>query len=248
LARYELVINKVLNGQDNRTTLMIKNIPNKYDQEMLLEAINKNFKGTYDFFYLPIDFKNKCNVGYAFINFIHPSTLVPFHEEFNHKKWEKFNSEKVCFITYARIQGKLAFIDHFRNSSLMYEDQTCRPLIFHSSGPNMGELEPFPPANVPRPREPEGFLPGNILRPRETDAFLSGTVTRAREELLVPGNARTRETEVFLPPNVSRVREMEVFPPAGVPRTREVEAFPVSANMPSRPGGCREEFVDEFNK
>jgi len=156
LARFELVLKKVVSGQDTRTTLMIKNIPNKYDQEMLLEALNKNFKGSYDFFYLPIDFKNKCNVGYAFINFIRPETVAPFHEEFNYKKWEKFNSEKVCKITYARIQGKLAFIDHFRNSSLMYEDQTCRPLIFHSSGPTMGEIEPFPPANVPRARSGVG--------------------------------------------------------------------------------------------
>jgi len=31
----------------------------------------------------------------------------------------------------------------------MYEDPACRPLIFHSSGPNVGTLEPFPPANVP---------------------------------------------------------------------------------------------------
>lgn len=157
LSRYELVVKRVLSGQDTRTTLMIKNIPNKYDQEMLLEAINHNFKGTYDFFYLPIDFKNKCNVGYAFINFINYLTVASFHEEFDQKKWEKFNSEKVCKITFARIQGKAAFIDHFRNSSLMYEDQACRPLIFHSSGPSIGQLENFPPANALRSRSSENI-------------------------------------------------------------------------------------------
>lgn len=148
LAKYEIHLEKVLNGDDLRTTLMVKNIPNKYDQEMLLETVNKKFKGTYDFFYLPIDFKNKCNVGYAFINFIEPTTVAKFFEDFNQKRWEKFNSEKVCSIAYARIQGKIAFIDHFRNSSLMCEDPSCRPLIFYSSGPKIGTLEPFPPANV----------------------------------------------------------------------------------------------------
>lgn len=56
----------------DKTTIMLRNIPNKYTQAMLLEAVNSGFKGLYDFLYLPIDFKNKCNVGYAFINFIHP--------------------------------------------------------------------------------------------------------------------------------------------------------------------------------
>jgi hypothetical protein len=36
---------------------MIKNIPNKYTQKMLLQTINENHKDRYDFFYLPIDFK-----------------------------------------------------------------------------------------------------------------------------------------------------------------------------------------------
>jgi hypothetical protein len=147
----------VREGADIRTTLMIKNIPNKYSQKMLLAAVDENHHGYYDFFYLPIDFKNKCNVGYAFINFINFRSIVPFYEEFNNKKWEKFNSEKVCEITYARIQGKSALIGHFQNSSLMsYEDKKCRPIIiFHRDGTNIGEQKLFPSAMV-RNTKPKG--------------------------------------------------------------------------------------------
>ena len=41
---------------DGRTTIMIRNIPNKYTQEMLLEMFEKNHKKKIDFFYLPIDY------------------------------------------------------------------------------------------------------------------------------------------------------------------------------------------------
>ena len=40
-----------------KTTLMIKNIPNRYNKSMLLRTLNKNHAGKFDFFYLPIDFK-----------------------------------------------------------------------------------------------------------------------------------------------------------------------------------------------
>ncbi|XP_068305593.1 protein MEI2-like 1 isoform X3 [Pyrus communis] len=142
--QYELDIERIRHGEDRRTTLMIKNIPNKYTSKMLLAAIDEQCRGIYDFLYLPIDFKNKCNVGYAFINMIDPHQIVPFYKAFNGKKWEKFNSEKVASLAYARIQGKAALIAHFQNSSLMNEDKRCRPILFHTEGPNAGDPEPFP--------------------------------------------------------------------------------------------------------
>jgi hypothetical protein len=36
---------------------MIRHIPNKYSTQSLLEEINVQFKGKYDFFYLPMDFE-----------------------------------------------------------------------------------------------------------------------------------------------------------------------------------------------
>jgi hypothetical protein len=35
---------------------MVRNIPNKYSQDMLLELFEKNHKKKFDFFYLPIDY------------------------------------------------------------------------------------------------------------------------------------------------------------------------------------------------
>ncbi|KAL9231563.1 hypothetical protein vseg_006779 [Gypsophila vaccaria] len=141
---YELNIDRILRGDDCRTTLMIKNIPNKYTSKMLLATIDEQHRGKYDFVYLPIDFKNKCNMGYAFINMIDPIQIVGFHQTFEGRKWEKFNSEKVATLAYARIQGKGALIAHFQNSSLMNEDKRCRPILFHTDGPNAGDQEPFP--------------------------------------------------------------------------------------------------------
>lgn len=34
---------------------MIRHIPNKYTPSSILEEINQNFRGKYDFFYMPID-------------------------------------------------------------------------------------------------------------------------------------------------------------------------------------------------
>ena len=122
---------------------MVRNIPNKYTQRMLLDELDIVHHGHYDFFYLPIDFKNRCNVGYAFINFIHPLSISTFCKGFQGKRWTKFNSEKVCAVTYARIQGKRSMVERFQNSSLMGRNEDCRPMIFYTKGNLRGQPEPW---------------------------------------------------------------------------------------------------------
>ncbi|KAL4027539.1 hypothetical protein IC575_010708 [Cucumis melo] len=162
--QYQLDLEKIVSGEDTRTTLMIKNIPNKYTSKMLLAAIDENHRGAYDFLYLPIDFKNKCNVGYAFINMVSPTQIIPFYEAFNGKKWEKFNSEKVASLAYARIQGKTALVTHFQNSSLMNEDKRCRPILFRSEGQEIGDQDILLSSNLNICiRQPDGSYSGDSL-------------------------------------------------------------------------------------
>lgn len=47
----------VISGKDKRTTIMLRNIPNKYTLQNLVDEINSIFVGKYDFINLPIDFE-----------------------------------------------------------------------------------------------------------------------------------------------------------------------------------------------
>ena len=122
-------LDRILNREDNRTTIMIRHIPNKYTEEMLLERINRRHQGTYDYFYLPLDLNNMCNIGYAFINFIDPIFIVRFYEDLNNQSWETFNSEKICQIAYGSIQGKRNLVEKVNNNS-RHETRKVKPLIF----------------------------------------------------------------------------------------------------------------------
>ena len=133
----------ILQCKDMRTTLMIKNIPNKYTISSLLNEINEYFNNTYDIFYLPIDYINKCNLGFAFINFVEPLHIILFYELYKGKKWKKFNSEKICELLYAKLQGKKDLISHFEKGKVLsFENEEKRPLILDT--PN-----PLPKINIP---------------------------------------------------------------------------------------------------
>lgn len=140
-AVYKINIDNIIEGKDNRTTLMIRNIPNKYTGKSLRNEINKSNKDRYDYFYLPIDFSNKCNMGYAFINFIHRAYILDFYYQYNDKNWTMYNSEKVCKITYGRIQGKDQLVSHLKDKKVLKShNNNVKPLIMNTKRVNENEI------------------------------------------------------------------------------------------------------------
>ncbi|KAF4963892.1 hypothetical protein FSARC_8145 [Fusarium sarcochroum] len=141
-------LSELIAGRDVRTTIMLRNIPNKVDQPLLKRIVDASSFGKYDFMYLRIDFANDCNVGYAFINFVRAEYIIDFVQERANKRWNCFKSDKVAEVSYATIQGKDCLVQKFRNSSVMLEAEHYRPKLFytvHSEDPTLiGKEEPFP--------------------------------------------------------------------------------------------------------
>ena len=110
-------LDNVLKLKDKRTTLMIRNIPNRYNLELLLNEINLKFSEKFDILYLPLDLINNSNLGFGFINFTNSIHILYFFSEFNGKKWNNFNSGKRCQIVYSKTQGKKDLIKYIQKKN-----------------------------------------------------------------------------------------------------------------------------------
>ncbi|KAK4264984.1 hypothetical protein QN277_026095 [Acacia crassicarpa] len=154
-------------NKDSRTTVMIKNIPNKYSQKLLLNMLDNHCihcneqigdgddqpLSSYDFVYLPIDFNNKCNVGYGFVNMTSPEATMRLYKAFHLQHWEVFNSRKICQVTYARVQGLEALKEHFKNSKFPCEIEHYLPVVFSPPRDGRQLTAPLPIVGQKQPGE-----------------------------------------------------------------------------------------------
>ena len=109
-----LNLDDIATGKDTRTTVMIRNIPNKYNDELLNDALAE-FHGKYDCLFMPYAYEKNLNFGYALINFTNPLYILYFYEKFNRKKWVHIESSKICELNYSKFQGIKEIQKHFKN-------------------------------------------------------------------------------------------------------------------------------------
>ena len=74
----KIIIEDIIERTDLRTTLMLRNVPNKYTKQEIVDEIGQEFWGKYDCLNLPMDYSTNLNLGYAFINFTCPFHIIKF--------------------------------------------------------------------------------------------------------------------------------------------------------------------------
>ncbi|KAF2167439.1 hypothetical protein M409DRAFT_34099, partial [Zasmidium cellare ATCC 36951] len=109
--------------QDVRTTVMIRNLPNRNVamNVRLPPAVDAVSFGKYDFVYMRLDFERNLSVGCGFVNFIDAESIVPFLQHSQSRHWNQHIRRLLCFPPLLAACGHDCLVEKFRNSAIMDE-------------------------------------------------------------------------------------------------------------------------------
>jgi len=117
------------------TTVMLRNVPNRYTQQELIEELDQlGFAGNFDFVYAPTDFGTMGNVGYAFVNFIDAAWAARCQKELEgylFMKHQKKMTKKHATVSVAHLQGLQANLRHYEKSAVAGRARSkgCGPVV-----------------------------------------------------------------------------------------------------------------------
>lgn len=102
--QYSISIDKIEKGEDKRTSVIIKNLPNiltKDDLKSILEGI-----GNINYLYLPFDKVINRNLGFAYVNVVNYKNIINLYNRIIDYNFENLNFNKAVEVYYSKVQGK----------------------------------------------------------------------------------------------------------------------------------------------
>jgi len=132
----------VSNSDITVTTVILRNIPNRFSQAVLAAVLDKHgFSGAYDMIYVPMDFATGVSFGYAFLNLISVDEAERFMASFDGFKWGGA-SKKVCGVAFCDDnESPSERIERYRNLPVMHASV---PDVFKPAMYFEGQRVPFP--------------------------------------------------------------------------------------------------------
>ena len=96
---------KIKNGEDKRTSIIIKDIPNTMTKEDIREILEGT--GNINYLYVPfMKFLNK-NLGFAIINLVNYKSIINLCKRINEYNFNELKINKSIEVSYYKIQGKI---------------------------------------------------------------------------------------------------------------------------------------------
>jgi hypothetical protein len=153
---------------DDRTTLMLRNLPKSYSRTNLLRILDEEgFQSTYCFIYVPTNFKSLSGFGYAFVAFHSHEDAERAKARFHGYDWEVPGVQRCDVAWSGPVQGREQHVERYRNSPVMHESvpDEYKPAVFER-----GQRMPFPaPTKVIRPPQLRHGIAGAVLGPGAGD-------------------------------------------------------------------------------
>lgn len=112
------------------TTLMLRNIPQDYDQAAL--EVELQLTGCFDILYLPRTSGGKANLRYAFVNFVSPGHAAAFRERWQRWRWFSAQRAKPLSIIPAQVQGFEANLIEMNKSAATMASRRCGPILYRN--------------------------------------------------------------------------------------------------------------------
>lgn len=139
--------------QDDRTTLMVRNLPAELSQPALVQKfIEAGYGGLFDFVYMPMNFRANGNFGYAFVNFTSHAVAAQVVAQMQPLETEDTSASGRWTSAWSTCQGLSANVERYRNSPLMHDTVPWeyKPSVYDCFG-NRVQF-PKPTKNISKPR------------------------------------------------------------------------------------------------
>jgi hypothetical protein len=144
---YDIDIEKIQSGDDQRTTVMVRNLTGPSARQDFLNFLAIcGLSERYTFFYMPYKEHRNVLAGFAFVNLVAPKDVQVLHAMVKEDVWRKIYrnpSAKVPAVSYARFQGHEQLVKHFSSSAVLHEqDPEKRPIFRPFAGQTQDGAKP----------------------------------------------------------------------------------------------------------
>ncbi|KAF4699485.1 hypothetical protein FOZ63_026277, partial [Perkinsus olseni] len=137
----EIDLQKVKLGVDNRTAVMIRNVPRNYTQPMLfaelVEAIGNAGYNVFmiDYIYMPYDVRQKESSTYVFANVKEAAMIEALYGIFEGRWWSQSSvkEQRPARISYAKCHGLEAILNSLSRGAAQQLPACYRPLVAMST-------------------------------------------------------------------------------------------------------------------